>query len=241
MRPSRSAQLSQPAADRWPATSRWAGQLRFALGWPHLGLSIGAGLLGWPGLAQSVGLSDRGLLIIGRACLPFLAILLAPGLVTREAASGTAELVATSARGLHRVWLSRLLLWLFWAWATALLFLVPVELRGSVRHGFAPEILSSLLDLAIYALFSTAIGYRLASETSGVLGGLFLWVGGVLVGLLPFGASWLTNATPLSVYLLGSVPALAANRLGWALASVGLAIWLWRSLAQPERLLEGRE
>jgi hypothetical protein len=59
---------------------------------------------------------------------------------------------------------------------------------------------------------------------------------------LPAPAIHGASRLPRSRNLEGNRPPLeAANRLGWALASAGLAIWLWRSLAQPERLLEGRE
>ncbi len=225
----------------WKACPGILAEWRFALGWANLAFIAAALVLAPQGVARSIGLDDRSLLVIGRACIPFLAILQAPRLLLREVIAGTTELVATSRRGLARVWLSRLTIWVTSVWLAALLFLVPVEARAVVRHGFALEVLSSLGDVVVFSAFGTAAAYWTASETAGVLGGLSLWLGGVLAGIGPFSVPWLRSVSPLSVYVFGPASALVFNRLAWVAASVAVGIWLGRSLGQPQRLLHSRE
>lgn len=70
-----------------PVTTLWGDikrEFQRAMSWWHLiGLVIVIPLV-LPGAAGSMGITERGLLIIGRAALPFLVILLAPGLILQD-------------------------------------------------------------------------------------------------------------------------------------------------------------
>lgn len=215
------------------------GRLVFSLS--HLGLVVAALIIAYPGVALSMGLSDRGLLVMGRAVIPLLAVLYVPGLVLREAMLGRLEFVATSPRGLNRVWLIRVGLWFGWAAATALVFLLITESRVTVRHSAAAEIAASLTDLVVFSAWASTVAHRFGSEVAGVLGGLILWFLGVLLGIAPPGPTWLRDLTPLSVYFFGPLPRLIVNRACWV-AVAGLALWgQWRALRQPQTLLAARE
>lgn len=218
-----------------------ARERRFVIGWQHLALTAVALIIACPGVALSMGLSDRGLLVIGRATIPLLAALYVPGLVLKEVTGGTLEFIATSPRGLSRVWLARLILWLSWAAATALVFLLVAESRASVRHGVVVELASGLIDLVVFAAWGAAWAHRLGSEAAGVLGGLVLWFLGVLLGIGLAGPTWLGGLTPLSVYFFGPVPRLVINRAGWSAVAAVLLWWQWRTLQRPQTLLTARE
>ncbi len=118
---------------------------------------------------------------------------------------------------------------------------MPIELRATVRRGFGAEVMSSLVDVFLFAAAASAGALRAGSEVAGVLCGLGLWVAGVLSGLGTSEHEWVGRLTPLSVYFFGPVRALVVNRVVWFLLALALAVAQARGLENPARLIAGRE
>ncbi len=198
-------------------------------------------ILAWPGVGNGMGLEDRTLLIIGRAVLPLFAVLVTSGVIVDDARAGILELAATSRRGLAFVWFTRFGARLAWVLVAALVFLVPIELRGTVRHGLGAEVMSSLVDVILFATAASAGALRAGSEVAGVLFGLGLWVAGVLAGIEASAHAWIGHLTPLSVYFFGPVQALLVNRVIWLLLALALGVVQVRGLEEPTRLIPSGE
>jgi len=181
-------------------------------------------------------------LITGRAGLPLVTMTFAAGLALRDVDRGTWELVSASSRGLERVWLVRLALWLAWAAVVTLVFLAPVEARAHLRHGAVLEVGATLVDVAVFGCIAASAANDAGSQSAGILTALGVWAGGVLVAINPPGPAWLGYATPVSAYFLGgSGGLLLLNRAAWGTLAAALVFRQLRRLRYPGEMRFGVE
>lgn len=227
------------AVERWWSDLRHEGRL--TLSWVHLAALLLLVPLTASPLAASTGVDDRTLLLFVRAGLPLLAVALAPGLILRDVAVGSAELVATTRSGLGRVWLMRFLLTFAWLAVVLLILAGPLAVRVPLRFSPAAVLAASMVDGFFYMAAAAAAAHRLSSQTAGQITGILLWTAGSVTGAHPPGGMvWLGYLTPLSPYFFGSPAMLWANRAGWALAALFLVIREVRRLGTVD-MLERKE
>lgn len=130
---------------RWRHAVRHEGRL--TLTWWHAAVLLLLIPLTAPQVTISIRMDDRTLLLMARVGVPLLAVVLVPGLVLRDVAVGSAELIATTRTGLKRVWLVRFLVTFLWLAGVLLILTGPLVARVQTRFSPTATVAASLLDV----------------------------------------------------------------------------------------------
>lgn len=224
---------------RWWQELRHEGRL--TLTWGHAAVLLLLVPLTFKPVTASMGVDDRTLLLMVRVGAPLLAVVAAPGLILRDVAVGSAELIGTTRTGLRRVWLVRFLITFAWLAGIFLALAGPLAVRVQSRFSPAAMLAASVVDVLFCKVATAAAAHRLGSQAAGQVTGITLWTAGSLIGAHPpEGMAWLGYLTPLSSHFFGSSALLLANRLGWGAAAVVLIARELRRLDTMD-MLERRE